>query len=166
MYFHPPATEKSFKTHEYIAHLWQECHNSKIWHFLSYWYRKKTFCRCTFSRYSVITQFAKLAAGEQLCRRCAHRKLRHFQKSLRNCSRKKKITDIELWHCCCRKWGVCWCVVFCITGLATEGWEVWWCHERARRLFRSTMSPCDDVVSGFPWQGNKLRHGRQSKASC
>ena len=27
---------------------------------------------CTFNRYSVITQFAKLAAGEQLCRRCTH----------------------------------------------------------------------------------------------
>jgi len=25
--------------------------------------------RCTFNRYSVITRFAKLAAGEQLCRR-------------------------------------------------------------------------------------------------
>jgi len=25
--------------------------------------------------YSVITQFVKLAAGEQLCRRCTHRKL-------------------------------------------------------------------------------------------
>jgi len=25
--------------------------------------------------YCVITQFAKLAAGEQLCRRCTHRKL-------------------------------------------------------------------------------------------
>jgi len=27
------------------------------------------------NRYSVITQFAKLAAGEQLCRRCTRRKL-------------------------------------------------------------------------------------------
>ena len=35
--------------------------------------------RCTFNRYSVITQFAKLAAGEQLCRRCTHRKLQHFK---------------------------------------------------------------------------------------
>jgi hypothetical protein len=26
-------------------------------------------CSCTSNRYSVITQFAKLAAGEQLCRR-------------------------------------------------------------------------------------------------
>jgi len=34
--------------------------------FLSYWYRKKR---------SVITQFAELAAGEQLCRRCTQRKL-------------------------------------------------------------------------------------------
>jgi hypothetical protein len=29
--------------------------------------------------YSVITQFAKLAAGEQLCRRRTHRKLQHFK---------------------------------------------------------------------------------------
>jgi len=41
----------------------------KIWHFLSYWYSKKRL-----QMHSVITQFAKLAAGEQLCRRCAHRK--------------------------------------------------------------------------------------------
>ena len=40
--------------------------------FLSYWYRKKRLCSCTFNRYSVITHFAKLAAGEQLCRRCSH----------------------------------------------------------------------------------------------
>jgi len=26
-----------------------------------------------------MTQFAKLAAREQLCRRCAHRKLQHFE---------------------------------------------------------------------------------------
>ena len=46
----------------------------KIWHF---WVIsiERNVCRCTFNRYSVITQFAKLAAGEQLCRRCTHRKL-------------------------------------------------------------------------------------------
>jgi hypothetical protein len=27
------------------------------------------------NRFSAITQFAKLAAGEQLCHRCTHRKL-------------------------------------------------------------------------------------------
>jgi len=27
----------------------------------------RNVCRCTFNRYSVITQIAKLAAGEQLC---------------------------------------------------------------------------------------------------
>ena len=39
----------------------------KIWHF---WVIgiERNVCRCTFNRYSVITQFAKLAAGEQLCR--------------------------------------------------------------------------------------------------
>ena len=37
--------------------------------------QKETFPDALFNRYSVITQFAKLAAGEQLCRRCTHRKL-------------------------------------------------------------------------------------------
>ena len=36
---------------------------------------KETFSDALFIRYSVITQFAKLTAGEQLCRRCDHRKL-------------------------------------------------------------------------------------------
>jgi len=67
--------------------------------FLSYWYRKNV-CRCTFNRYSVITQFVKLAAGEQLCRRCTRSKLEHF-KTLKRFS--WKITNFELWHCC-RKW--------------------------------------------------------------
>jgi len=46
----------------------------KIWHF---WVTgiEKNICRCTFNRYSVITQFAKLAAGEQFCHCCTHRKL-------------------------------------------------------------------------------------------
>jgi len=51
-----------------IAHLRQECHNSKIWH-IRVIGTERNVCRCTFNRYSVITQFAKLAAGEQLCRR-------------------------------------------------------------------------------------------------
>jgi hypothetical protein len=40
----------------------------QIWHF---WIIgiERNVCRCTFNRCSVITQFAKLAAGEQLCRR-------------------------------------------------------------------------------------------------
>ena len=42
--------------------------------FLSYWYRKNV-CRCNFDRCSINTQFAKLTAGEQLCRRCTYRKL-------------------------------------------------------------------------------------------
>jgi hypothetical protein len=45
----------------------------KIWHF-SVIGIERNVCRCTLSSYSVITQFAKLAAGEQLCRRCTHRK--------------------------------------------------------------------------------------------
>ena len=40
----------------------------------------------------VITQFVKLAAGEQLCRRCTHRKLQHF-KTFKSLS--WKITDFE-----------------------------------------------------------------------
>ena len=46
----------------------------KDWHFWVIGIERNVW-RCTFNRYSVITQFAKLAAGEQLCRRCTHRKL-------------------------------------------------------------------------------------------
>ena len=46
----------------------------KIWHFGVIGIERNV-CRCSFNRYSVITQFAKLAAGEQFCRRCTHRKL-------------------------------------------------------------------------------------------
>ena len=44
----------------------------KIWHF---WVTgiERNVCRCTFNRYSFIKQFAKLAAGEQLCRRCTQK---------------------------------------------------------------------------------------------
>jgi hypothetical protein len=44
----------------------------KIWYF---WVIgiERNVCRCTFN--SVITQFVTLAAGEQLCRRCTHRKV-------------------------------------------------------------------------------------------
>jgi len=59
--------------------------------------------RCTFNRYIVITQFAKLAAREQLCRLCTHRKLQHF-KTFKSFS--WKITNFELWHCC-GKWTIC-----------------------------------------------------------
>jgi len=50
----------------------------KIWHFLVIGIERNN-CRCTFNSYSVITQFAKLATGEQLCRGCTHRKLLHFK---------------------------------------------------------------------------------------
>jgi len=36
--------------------------------------QKETFADAIFNRYSVIRLFAKLAVGEQLCRRCTHRK--------------------------------------------------------------------------------------------
>jgi len=51
----------------------------KIWHFWGVTGIERNVCRGNFNRYSVITQFAKLAAGEQLCRRCTHRKLQHFK---------------------------------------------------------------------------------------
>ena len=86
-----------------IARLRQECHNSKIWHF---WVIgiERNVCRCTFNRYSVITQFVKLATGKQSCRCCTHRKLWHFKPFKRF---SWKITHFELWHCC-RKWEI-WC---------------------------------------------------------
>ena len=73
----------------------------KIWHF---WVIgiERNVCRCTFNRYSVIRQFATLAAGEQLCRRCTHRKLQHF-KTFKSFF--WQITNFEFWHCC-RKWAV------------------------------------------------------------
>ena len=46
----------------------------KIWH-LCVIGIEGNIRRCTFNRYSVITQFAKLAAGEQFCCRCTNRKL-------------------------------------------------------------------------------------------
>jgi len=68
----------------------------KIWHFWDIGIERNV-CRCTFNRHSIITQFAKLAAVEQLCRRCTHRKLQHF-KTFKRFS--WKITNFELWHCC------------------------------------------------------------------
>ena len=58
---------------KHIARLQQECHNSKFGTFLIIG-TGKNVCRCTFNRYSGITQFAKLAARQQFCRRCTHRK--------------------------------------------------------------------------------------------
>jgi hypothetical protein len=55
-------------------HLRQRVSELKIWHFLVIGI-ERNICRCTFDRYSVITQFAKLAAGEQLCFRRTNRKL-------------------------------------------------------------------------------------------
>ena len=44
----------------------------KIWHFC-FTGIERNVCRCTLNRYSVITQCAKLAAGEQFGYRCTHR---------------------------------------------------------------------------------------------
>jgi len=67
-----PKVRLSICGRQHIAPLEEHCHNSKfgIFELLVY---KETLADCTFNRYSVITQFAKLAAGEQLCRRCTHR---------------------------------------------------------------------------------------------
>ena len=43
----------------------------KIWHFLVIGIERDV-CGCTLNRHIVIKQSAKLAAGEQLCRRCTH----------------------------------------------------------------------------------------------
>ena len=93
-----------FKTLLYIAHLRQVGHNSKIWNF---WVIgiERNVCWCTFNRYSVITQFAKLAVGDQLCGRCTHTKLQHF-KTFKSLS--WKITYFELWHCCGKR-AICVC---------------------------------------------------------
>jgi hypothetical protein len=55
-------------------HTYRSFATTQSWHF---WVigAERNVCRCTFNRYSVITQFAKLAAGERLCHRCTHRKL-------------------------------------------------------------------------------------------
>ena len=73
----------------------------KIWHF---WVIGivRNVCRCTFNRHSVITQSAKLAAGEQLCHCCTYRKLQHF-KTFKIFS--WKVTYFEFWHCC-RIWAI------------------------------------------------------------
>ena len=75
----------------------------KIWDF---WVIgiERNVCRCAFDRYSVITQFAKLAAGEQLCRRWT-RKNDSTSKPFKSLS--WKITHFELWHCCWRRWTMC-----------------------------------------------------------
>ena len=67
-------TQSKDNSYLYIAHLRQECHNSKFGIF-ELLVQKETFEDALSTGYSVITQFAKLAAGEQLCRRCTHRKL-------------------------------------------------------------------------------------------
>jgi len=50
----------------------------KIWHFLITGIERNVG-RCTFNRYSAITQFVELVAAEQFCRRCTHRKVQHFK---------------------------------------------------------------------------------------
>jgi len=71
----------------------------KIWHF---WVIgiERNVCRCTFNVYSVIMQFAKLAAGEQLCRRWTQKTiaLQNFYKSLLKNHTFWVVT--LLWHSC------------------------------------------------------------------
>ena len=70
----------------------------KIWH-LCVTGMERNVCRCNFNRYSVITYFAKLAAGEQLC-----------QKTQLN----SKMPNFELWH-------VLWTVHFAPWWLCSSG---------------------------------------------
>jgi hypothetical protein len=65
-----PALKATVEWDVDIALIYHKSVTTQNLAFLSYWYRKKRF-----NRYSVITQFAKFAAGEQLGRRCTHRKL-------------------------------------------------------------------------------------------
>ena len=94
-----PSDTQLLNTHRAFA---TRVSQLKIWHF---WVIRieRTVRRCSFNRYSVITQFAKLAAGKQLCRRCTHRKLQQF-KIFKPFS--CKMTHFELWYCC-RKWAIC-----------------------------------------------------------
>jgi len=73
----------------------------KIWYF---WVIniERNVCRCTFNRYNVITQFVMLATGEQLCRRCTHRKYstsKHLKSLLKNHT--FRVVTLLLWRCCC-----------------------------------------------------------------
>jgi hypothetical protein len=58
----------------HIAHLRQECHNSKFGIF-DLLVQKETFADALLTGYSVTKQFAKLAAGEQLRHGSTRRKL-------------------------------------------------------------------------------------------
>ena len=75
----------------------------KIWHFWVTGIERNAW-RCTFNRYSVITRFAKLAAGEWLCHRCTCNTQQHF-KTLKTFLLKNHrfwvVTLLsQLWHCC------------------------------------------------------------------
>jgi len=59
IYIQSPNMYRSFATR--VSQL-------KIWYILVIGIERNV-CRCTFNGYSVITQFAKIAAGEQLRRR-------------------------------------------------------------------------------------------------
>jgi len=75
----------------------------KIWHFWILGIERK-FADALFNMYNVITQFGKLAAGEQLCRRYTHRKLCRL-KTFKSLSWKKNhtfwVVTLLLWRCCC-----------------------------------------------------------------
>jgi hypothetical protein len=106
--------------------------------FLSYWYKKKHLqVQCNI--YSVITQFAKPAAGEQLCRRCTHRKVEHY-KTFKSFS--WKITNFELWYSC-RKWAIWLSIFISSRKLRYLLWWIvatgmWRCLVDGQRRFRKT----------------------------
>jgi hypothetical protein len=74
--------------------LQQECHNSKFGSFEILVY-KETFAGALFNRSSVITQFAKLAAGEQLGRLLHSQKFIALQKPLNVSPEKLQILSCD-----------------------------------------------------------------------
>jgi len=110
----------------------------KIWHF---WVTgiERNICRCTFNRYSVITQFTNLAAGEQLCRRCTQ-KIIALQNPLKVSPEKSQILicdTVVLWHCCVVT--VLCCDTCVVTLLCCDTVVLWHCCV-------VTVLCCDTVV--------------------
>ena len=110
---------------------------------------ERNVCRCTSNIYSDITQFVKLSAGEQLCRRCTHRKVQHF-KTFKLFS--WKITNFELWHCCCDTVVVTLLLWHCCCGTVVVAlllWHLLWhcCCDTVVVTLLLWHCCCDTVVA-------------------
>jgi hypothetical protein len=122
---HIPQDSKSQHTYRLFA---TRVSQLKIWNFWDTGIERNV-CRCTVNRYSVITQFAKLAAGEQLCRRCTHRRY-STSKTLKVSPDKSQILSCDtvvtlLWHCCDTAVTQLW---HCCDTAVTQLTLVWhWC---------------------------------------